>query len=93
MGPRHFSRGKEFHVITGSLDGSALQWGHGISAVESRNAGFSCVIIWWLQWGHGISAVESTEKQLKKDRKDLASMGPRHFSRGKLSKHRKGAKR
>ena len=36
-----------------------LQWGHGISAVESPNQSIAANATSALQWGHGISAVES----------------------------------
>ena len=35
MGPRHFSRGKDLSNGVGSIVRTLLQWGHGISAVES----------------------------------------------------------
>ena len=59
MGPRHFCRG------IGSRPGfwtsiSALQWGHGISAVESALFVIARAAAKPLQWGHGISAVESS---------------------------------
>ena len=37
----------------------------------------------WLQWGHGISAVERSSASRKRVMMEMASMGPRHFSRGK----------
>ena len=40
-----------------------LQWGHGISAVESLKFIEVAASAKWLQWGHGISAVESVLAQ------------------------------
>ncbi|WHZ25374.1 MAG: hypothetical protein OJF51_000169 [Nitrospira sp.] len=36
-----------------------LQWGHGISAMESFSEYSLQSPKAWLQWGHGISAMES----------------------------------
>jgi len=38
-----------------------------------------------LQWGHGISAVEVNVVVLRIEIDRIASMGPRHFSRGSLA--------
>ena len=43
MGPRHFSRGKIDLGVKPTAFQLKLQWGHGISAVESS----------WLGMGHG----------------------------------------
>ena len=58
MGPRHFSRGitREGKWVDLHYE---LQWGHGISAVESKSTANMSHQIQLLQWGHGISAVES----------------------------------
>jgi len=59
-----------------------LQWGHGISAVEVNWNNQTERQEVMLQWGHGISAVEVTEIQRDATTDRIASMGPRHFSRG-----------
>src|SRR5690606_22881986 len=45
--------------ITGRDRNGMLQWGHGVSAVESCPLEGECRCNKWLQWGHGVSAVES----------------------------------
>ena len=47
-----------------------------MAALKSRS------VLTWLQWGHGISAVDTTWEKLNTVEDMLASMGPRHFSRG-----------
>ena len=69
-----------------------LQWGHGISAVESISNHRILMSLGPLQWGHGISAVESRHLEIADIQHPRASMGPRHFCRGILQ-HREGARR
>ena len=59
-----------------------LQWGHGISAVESACGRSRKAFEPELQWGHGISAVESGTDRDERTAAENASMGPRHFCRG-----------
>ena len=88
MGPRHFSRGKEPEPTPARAGSRELQWGHGISAVESLPTTRKIVLnVFGLQWGHGISAVESHCGQNDQRTQYHASMGPRHFSRGKPPPH------
>ena len=71
-------------MMTGAF---SLQWGHGISAVEVGASALGIyTIALALQWGHGISAVEVVYAGRVPSGVPVASMGPRHFSRGsKLS--------
>ena len=84
MGPRHFSRGKKKHHTSSNVTKLTLQWGHGISAVERSCTRSLLNLVSALQWGHGISAVESLVWPGVSKLMMLASMGPRHFSRGKI---------
>ncbi|WHZ15034.1 MAG: hypothetical protein OJF52_001875 [Nitrospira sp.] len=59
MGPRHLCRGIGNGFYSGLHYSEQLQWGHGISAVESTFVGMMAIAGIMLQWGHGISAVES----------------------------------
>ena len=61
---------------------TALQWSHGILAMESSpglNRGPSAS---WLQWSHGILAMESLRYNPDMAREKMASMEPWHFSHG-----------
>ena len=58
-----------------------LQWGHDLSAVETRRVLADCILLDQLQWGHDLSAVE-TPPVVNGDNQIGASMGPRPFSRG-----------
>ena len=59
-----------------------LQWGHGISAVDTWHQRRRGPPVRKLQWGHGISAVDTRRRRCHLSRLQEASMGPRHFSRG-----------
>jgi len=86
MGPRHFSRGsRRAAEWLGKPKCGRLQWGHGISAVEVISSNARGMVECPLQWGHGISAVEVSQRRCLW-RKGVASMGPRHFSRGSLGR-------
>ena len=64
-------------------DVTTLQWGHDFSAVEmSIDASESDVTDQLLQWGHDFSAVEMITFDMSWTHAQLASMGPRLFSRG-----------
>ena len=61
----------------------SLQWGHGLSAVETRAGGTGgSEGMMALQWGHGLSAVETRFAGYRSRFSRSASMGPRPFSRG-----------
>ena len=64
------------------LQTGLLQWGRGLSAAEITNAFLRSVRKDQLQWGRGLSAAEIATHPIVADRKKLASMGPRPFSRG-----------
>ncbi len=83
MGPRPFSRGNGFRSSCRFLSCSALQWGHGLSAVEMP-LNPPRPLHWHsaLQWGHGLSAVEIGGRTASRWPTGTASMGPRPFSRG-----------
>ena len=63
-----------------------LQWGHCLSAVETRNGSPSWFSSVKLQWGHCLSAVEtgSADEPARPGRR--ASMGPLPFSSGNCSR-------
>ena len=82
MGPRHLCRGIFDGGSCLSRARSWLQWGHGISAVESTMPVPAALLISSLQWGHGISAVESQCAGRPNALEGSASMGPRHLCRG-----------
>jgi len=82
MGPRHFSRGSERRRYQSRIESLRLQWGHGISAVEVTKEQAILDALIELQWGHGISAVEVGRRGCDGLNRQVASMGPRHFSRG-----------
>ena len=60
MGPRPFSRGYYLRCVQ-ALDAiEELQWGHGLSAVDTHGVEVPAGgIIRLLQWGHGLSAVDT----------------------------------
>ncbi len=61
-----------------------LQWGHGTGAVENARCGNRRDRdAYELQWGHGTGAVENAAGRDHADHVAQASMGPRHWSRGK----------
>ena len=82
MGPRPFSRGYTAAALAAPAWCSELQWGHGLSAVDTQRIRCRIRSLVLLQWGHGLSAVDTRRhaRQLHGERR--ASMGPRPFSRG-----------
>ena len=82
MGPRLSSRGNLAKLYGLTDQDYELQWGHGFSAVEISVKRALLFRSRELQWGHGFSAVEISVPILHLPRLDLASMGPRLFSRG-----------
>ena len=72
MGPRPFSRGDGLGRFAFSAILFTLQWGHGLSAVETPAVIASALGLKRLQWGHGLSAVETD------------STAPDKHGRGKL---------
>ncbi len=60
-----------------------LQWGHGLTTVETRSMKHER---WWLdlllQWGHGLTTVETAPDRLNVHIYHVASMGPRSDNRG-----------
>ncbi|WHZ21413.1 MAG: hypothetical protein OJF47_000525 [Nitrospira sp.] len=81
MGPRHHCRGISV-TLSMCCTWPWLQWGHGITAVESPSRNNRPHHIIELQWGHGITAVESTIRINTSKLRLEASMGPRHHCRG-----------
>ncbi len=59
MGPRPFSRGDAAFEVKTVETRKTLQWGHGLSAVETEPIPVQPDRINSLQWGHGLSAVET----------------------------------
>ena len=82
MGPRHLCRGIFIRLVNRPRGPTKLQWGHGISAVESSSRSSRRSMSWRLQWGHGISAVESSSSPVLLFYLWATSMGPRHLCRG-----------
>ena len=63
MGPRPFSRGYGSQYIALEFWWLLLQWGHGLSAVDTLvNDSAQAFIARGLQWGHGLSAVDTNCK-------------------------------
>ena len=60
MGPRPFSRGDVFVSLVNGIRPAELQWGHGLSAVETGADWSALKLPNLLQWGHGLSAVETS---------------------------------
>ena len=65
MGPRPFSRGNTGCTRCPGRMPAVLQWGHGLSAVETVQR-VGCLTELFrsrLQWGHGLSAVETEDRE------------------------------
>ena len=85
MGPRHFSRGKKVANLVSSQGTIELQWGHGISAVESPTDNLGRVDVDG-EASMGPRHFSRGKNSLLRRHllSPIASMGPRHFSRGKM---------
>ena len=59
MGPRPCGRGR-VTLNTGKGGVDALQWGHGLAAVDGAVRPASKARSARLQWGHGLAAVDGT---------------------------------
>ena len=59
MGPPPFGSGNSWHAGDPGANGTALQWGHRLSAVETIPMYDDAVGVITLQWGHRLSAVET----------------------------------
>ena len=70
--------------------GFLLQWGHGDGAVEEVVFVPSVIVFAVLQWGHGDGAVEEVVEVELAGCDEIASMGPRRWSRGRDGQRRKG---
>ena len=88
MGPRPLGRGNAADRRTCTGLPRPLQWGHGLSAVETiAEWGLDSAAVETLgvslQWGHGLSAVENHLRYSKHQQKGyIASMGPRPVGHG-----------
>ena len=67
-----------------------LQWGRGFSAAETINGSSGLCQINGLQWGRGFSAAETAVGAVGRSLPQIASMGPRLFSRGNFGQRRSG---
>src|SRR2546422_941468 len=82
-----FQPRREFDLNNLPLPIIRLQWGRGLSTAESAVASGSqlrgnCQ----LQWGRGLSTAESVTAKLAAAPFASASMGPRSFNRGELTR-------
>ena len=59
MGPRPFSRGYTLGSVHIYPAFYGLQWGHGLSAVDTCKLNMTLSDSESLQWGHGLSAVDT----------------------------------
>ena len=62
MGPRPFSRGYLREDADDRGGSGQLQWGHGLSAVDTSLCQIVKMPRCSLQWGHGLSAVDTKLK-------------------------------
>jgi len=91
MGPRLRSRGKRHHGNR-KLHLRSRPRFNGAAASEPRKVTEPAPVFafWWrLQWGRGFGAAERPREAQPYERSDMASMGPRLRSRGKVTPPRK----
>ena len=67
-----------------------LQWGHDVGVVEDAMIAGRRLdpVARSLQWGHDVGVVEDSRIVSRIDDRDVASMGPRRWSRGRRGSRR-----
>ncbi len=87
MEPRLFSHGYGHIERLLTVRPNPLQWSHGFSAVDTgRTIVHAATRRTELQWSHGFSAVDTGSFPREGGCSDVASMEPRLFSRGYVTR-------